>query len=638
MKRKLLLIVASLLVSGMMFAQDNMHWPWEQSQYSAYESNMTVIGRAYLDDVIVSDRGTVEVAAFVDGVLRGSKLLIQPYPQSTLGYFVWTACYYNETGETFTFKAYDHANNVEYDLCSVTLQGQPNNQGDVDNPIEFRFTKTVEPTYGPDYPWVPSTNYDGTGMLVVAQIQINGENVDRATYEVGAFCGEECRGISGEALDDWTIYELGYFAFFNILGNDGDEINFYLYDIENDGICAVKCFQTVTLANGGELGIDVDNDLFVLNFVTEQTFTKEIAGFTGERDHYYLIASPIGEVSPTQVNHMLENEYDLYYFDQASELEWINIKDGNTNLVNGMGYLYANSQDVTLEFTGFPYNGDGKVTLIKNTGGNPMTTFEGWNLVGNPFADTAYITKPFYKMNKTGDAILGTSITGAIAPMEGVFVIAESDEETMTFSTTKPNNGKELALNLSNGRSIMDRAIVSFDASEFLPKFQFRDGSTKIYIPMDDKDYAVVSAEGEGEMPVNFKAEENGSFTITVNPKEVEFNYLHLIDNMTGDDVDLLQNPSYSFNAQTTDYTSRFKLVFATGVSDDDVFGFYSNGNWIINNDGDAILQVIDVTGRIMSDEEIHGSFSKHIEAAPGVYMLRLVKGNDVKVQKIVVE
>jgi hypothetical protein len=38
-----------------------------------------------------------------------------------------------------------------------------------------------------------------------------------------------------------------------------------------------------------------------------------------------------------------------------------------------------------------------------------------------------------------------------------------------------------------------------------------------------------------------------------------------------------------------------------------------------------------------LSSEEIHGSISKHIEAAPGVYMLRLIKGDDVKVQKIVV-
>ena len=77
--------------------------------------------------------------------------------------------------------------------------------------------------------------------------------------------------------------------------------------------------------------------------------------------------------------------------------------------------------------------------------------------------------------------------------------------------------------------------------------------------------------------------------------------------------------------------------MFATGASEEDSFAFFTNGNWIISNDGEAMLQVIDINGRVLSSEEIHGSISKHIEAAPGVYRLRLIKGDDVKVQKIVV-
>ena len=77
---------------------------------------------------------------------------------------------------------------------------------------------------------------------------------------------------------------------------------------------------------------------------------------------------------------------------------------------------------------------------------------------------------------------------------------------------------------------------------------------------MDGEDYAVVSAGNAGEIPVNFKAKENGQYTITVNPENVEMSYLHLIDNMTGADVDLLQTPSYTFEARTTDSAERFKL------------------------------------------------------------------------------
>ena len=194
-------------------------------------------------------------------------------------------------------------------------------------------------------------------------------------------------------------------------------------------------------------------------------------------------------------------------------------------------------------------------------------------------------------------------------------------------------------MNITQNRgTVIDRAIVRFGESQTLPKFQIRENSTKLYIPQGGKDYAIATSNGQGEMPLNFRAKENGTYTITVNPENVEMAYLHLIDNMTGADVDLLQTPNYSFNANVTDYESRFKLVFAVGPSTGSgTFAFISNGNWIINNEGEATLQVIDVNGRILSSETINGCVSKSINATSGVYMLRLINGDNVKVQKIVV-
>ncbi len=305
MKRKLLLIVASLLISGMMFAQD-FHWPGFDTH--AYSTNMHITGRAYLDGVLVTDRGTVEVATFVGDELRGTKFLVEPYPATDLGYFVWTNCFFTDAGETFTFKAFDHESGIEYDICPTQLIGQQSGYGTVDEPVEMYFTKTEEPTYGPDYPWIPSTSYGGEGMLFTAQIRINGQLVDRDTYEVGAFCGEECRGSSyypdNTLLNDWTEDNLGYFAFMNILGVDGDIINFYLYDHESNSIFPGVCNTTLELVNGGEVGIDIyGGDIFVLNFVTMSTFTKVIEAYTADGG-FYLIATPIGEVSPGNVTNM----------------------------------------------------------------------------------------------------------------------------------------------------------------------------------------------------------------------------------------------------------------------------------------------------------------------------------------------
>ncbi len=382
-------------------------------------------------------------------------------------------------------------------------------------------------------------------------------------------------------------------------------------------------------------------------FTMPSFYTKHIDPYT-DNGGYYLIASPIGVVSPTNVGGMLDNVYDLYYFDQSLNREWVNYKaaEGNHNpgfsLQIGQGYLYANSgnngQGIDLVFAGSANTDIHEVNLVHNNDAE----FPGMNLVGNPFTVEANITdnRDFYRLAEGGAEVMADASNGAIEPMEGVFVHA-NNEEVMSFTTASKGSQKRgIVMNLSQDRgNVIDRAIIRFDESRQLPKFQLNRNHTKLYIPQNGKDYAVVCSEYMGTMPVNFKAETNGSYTISLNTEVVSFSYLHLIDNMTGADVDLLANPSYSFTAKVTDYESRFKLVFVCGdANDDNDFAFYSNGSFVINNEGHAKLQVIDITGRIIKRESINGCASISVNAAPGIYLFRLINGNDVKVQKIVVE
>ena len=386
-------------------------------------------------------------------------------------------------------------------------------------------------------------------------------------------------------------------------------------------------------------------------------YTLDITGYGDSDGGWNLIASPLAEsIAATEVGNLVAetaSDFDLYRFNQAANMEWENWKQEESehyhfNLESGRGYLYASKEDVTLIFTGEPYSGDGEVALSKTTG----VDFEGWNLVGNPFNDTAYIERPFYIMNSSGSEIIAAADVeqNSIAPMEGVFVIANEDGETLTFTTEAPTNkGKGLALNLSQGRGVIDRAIVRFGEGQQLPKFQLRESSTKVYIPQDNKDYAVVNVGRDAmhcvstEIPVHFKARENGVYTLTVSEtfssQLSAFSYLHLIDNLTGNDVDLLETQSYTFEAKVTDYASRFKLVFATGDADNsEDFAFISNGNIIIN--GEGTLQVIDALGRILLTQKNTTANCKLSTAnyKPGVYVLRLINGEDVKTQKIVIK
>ena len=403
---------------------------------------------------------------------------------------------------------------------------------------------------------------------------------------------------------------------------------------------------SLTLADGGQLYHNNEGVIATVQktIAARSTVDNVNKGWT-------FIASPVTtNVSPTSVSNMTGTDFDLYRFNQSADLEWENWKlSGNHyhfDLVNGQGYLYNNVSPVTLGFTGAINPSNTPVSVpIDSIAGNE---FAGWNLVGNPFTCNAVVDRPYYKMNEDGSAILATEQTsGTIAPCTGIMVHVGETGQSVTFSkeppTTSPSNGNvSITVVQANERgaaaTTIDKAIVSFNKGSELPKFYFGNTNAKLYIPQGNKEFAIACAEAQGEIPLNFRANENGQYTISVSPENMKMNYLHLIDNMTGADVDLLTSPSYTFTAKMTDYESRFKLVFVCGDANDnnETFAFFSNGDIIIN--GEGMLQVIDVMGRVIVSG---GGRTRCIPTAgmtAGVYVLRLVNGNDVKTQKIMIK
>ena len=288
------------------------------------------------------------------------------------------------------------------------------------------------------------------------------------------------------------------------------------------------------------------------------------------------------------------------------------------------------------------YTGNGEIDLDYDG----SATLRGYNLVGNPYSTQASVNKDYYVMNNDHNEVVAAESGRKVNSMEGIFVLATGTGEKVIFtqasqSSGSNNSSSSVVMNLTQNRSnVVDRAIVRFgNNNNSLPKLQLFENSTKLYIAQNGKDYAIVNAEAQGEMPVNFKANASGTYTINIEANNVEMNYLHLIDNITGMDVDLLQTPSYTFEARKNDYTSRFRLVFrANTANENDNFAFISNGQIILTNvDNDATIQVIDALGRMITSTNANNHVYTD-NMAPGVYVLRLVNGNDVKTQKIVVK
>ena len=377
----------------------------------------------------------------------------------------------------------------------------------------------------------------------------------------------------------------------------------------------------------------------------------------GESGGWAFIASPLlANTAPTEIDDMIsetESNFDLYRFNQSAELEWENWKSHannddhyHFNLKNGQGYLYANAEDVNLIFKGtFNENSTKTINLIYEAG----EPFAGWNLVGNPFPVAATVTgSSYYVMNDEGTGLDPTPVSsgGTIPACTGIMVHASVLGQPITFSTSAPetqsqNNGMlQIAVaENARGNAIEDKAVISFNEGDALCKFVFNKDNAQISIPQGGEDYAIACVEKRGEMPLNFKAAKNGSYTLSVNPEAVEMEYLHLVDNLTGNDIDLLVTPSYTFEGKTSDYASRFRLVFSVYEDGDneEPFAFISNGSIIVTGDyANAMLQIVDLTGRVVVSTEVVNNVSIN-ELASGVYVLRLIDGENVRTQKIVI-
>lgn len=414
------------------------------------------------------------------------------------------------------------------------------------------------------------------------------------------------------------------------------------------------CYRFFCLGEDNVGNVEAMKEAEVVIEAYPDGFPFFVAGY-GESTNagWKFIASPIaGSIAATTVDNIFSaTMYDLYYFDQGEALEWRNYKYEPFELENGQGYLYATKEDETLVFRGNYNEAETYEVPLAYIENNPHVTMRGWNLIGNPFTMPAYANRSYYTMNEEGTAIepIAVSKWAPIPACNGVMVKAEAQGETVTFTRSAPQNvtnqgNIQIAVTQVGIRGSVthDKAIVSFNPVDQLDKFIFNESTAKVYIPRGGKDYAIFAyAEKIGEIPVNFKAAKKGTFTINVNVNNLEFDYLHLIDNLTGADVDLLVEPSYTFEAKTTEYDSRFKLVFSiSGDTDGDnaPFAFINNGNIIIvGAEADATLQIVDVMGRVLVSTDNLRSISTN-GMAKGVYVLRLINGDDVKTQKIVVE
>ena len=353
--------------------------------------------------------------------------------------------------------------------------------------------------------------------------------------------------------------------------------------------------------------------------------------------------------------------------------DWISY-DNEANLVPGKGYMAAIDQDSYLSNTGTLNNGDVPIKLTYSNDGTGLeapTKDWGSNLVGNPYqayldlnavADGTGYTKFYIYSAETNQYVPFTIDQSSntwtpsqfIHPHQAFFVLTDATDGNFKFTYDMATASKD-----ENGNSYfrkgaqIDYPLINLFAKDEAGALNYTiievgrpelGGAEKtealkttdfdLYAHYGQIDYKLLFTPEEAQrVAVFFNTKKDGTYTLSWDTQNGEFSFLHLIDNITGVEVDMLDNDHYTFEGLASDYASRFYILFnnpneepggnGNGNGNGEI-AYFDGYGWIVN--GEGILELIDVTGRVLYREYLAGDMNRiHLDNfKTGVYVLKL--------------
>ena len=352
---------------------------------------------------------------------------------------------------------------------------------------------------------------------------------------------------------------------------------------------------------------------------------------------------------------------------------WISY-DNEATLVPGKGYMAAIDQDSYLSNTGTLNNGDVPIKLTYSNDGTGLeapTKDWGSNLVGNPYqayldlnavADGTGYTKFYIYSAETNQYVPFTKDQSSntwtpsqfIHPHQAFFVLTDANDGNFKFTYDMATASKD-----ENGNSYfrkgaqIDYPLINLFAKDEAGALNYTiievgrpelGGAEKtealkttdfdLYAHYGQNDYKLLFTPEEAQrVAVFFNTKKDGTYTLSWDTQNGEFSFLHLIDNITGVEVDMLDNDHYTFEGLASDYASRFYILFnnpnvepggnGNGNGNGEI-AYFDGYGWIVN--GEGVLELIDVTGRVLYREYLAGDMNRiHLDNfKTGVYVLKL--------------
>ena len=428
--------------------------------------------------------------------------------------------------------------------------------------------------------------------------------------------------------------------------------------------CKLEVTGAITEARRALIVIEDGGQLTQNNSDIRAIMKKDVTQWVAAtRYGWQAVSSPIKDVVFDSIIELRSSEYNVYRFDEATTM-WENCESSDnafSSFENGRGYLYRKDDDKALQFIGKLNVSNVEYQLSYTTAAG---RFAGFQLIGNPFSHdikkgaeiaNTYLEPGFYTLQPDGTWESGTDNLTLISPCQAILVQAKDDvtNEKLVISNTVAKSAENddydyVSCHVSSSKHHDVTYAIFNDGKHGLNKIDHEnDDIQKVYISHNDADYAVAEMSRETkEIDLRFKAQTMGSYTLTID-YQGDFAYIHLFDKLTGEDVDMLEEGSYSFVGSPSDSEARFVVRLSkdtvgpstpsTGSGTGSGTFVYQNGNTVMV-DGIGLLQVYDVQGRMVIRQEIVDNQTVDVSGLPrSVYIFKLT-GDTVRTQKVVLQ
>jgi hypothetical protein len=251
----------------------------------------------------------------------------------------------------------------------------------------FSFVVTEPSTYVANFRDVSGYHWDvnifsyANTMTMIGIIQINGEEQATNMLEIGAFCGDECRGRERLTSQYYSIFG-HYLVFLTVYGDDGNPITFRLYDHllgeELDLTCASLTF--VANATHGNHSTPYVFDFGPSSITQTTPFAQGWNWWSCYVEADDLIDQLEDGLGTNGITIKSQNgfvqyspEYSIWY------------GSNNFSVNNESYYMIQTNAPCEVEMIG----------AQANPTGHPLTLSTGWNWIGYPNASHLDFTTAF---------------------------------------------------------------------------------------------------------------------------------------------------------------------------------------------------------------------------------------------------